>query len=305
MKIMVVGGAGFIGSHMVDRLLAEQHAVDVVDDLSTGTLGNLASARSAGGTLKIHHLDAGAAEFVALVSMREPEVVVHLGLLAPGHDDAAHMAASVGSTLNVIEAVRRAGPGKIVVALPGGSLYGEVPSREQPIKDGRPFAPLDVRGVIAQTVVELLAIARSRHDVEFTALAMASVYGPRQRVDGGVVATFVDAVVRNQPVTIVGDGRQARDFLFIDDAVDALVRATQRGGGLVVNIGTGTATSIRDLWTALAGPSAAPPQHAPQRHDDLARVSLSPTRARIHLAWAPWTALESGLRAVRTLAADT
>jgi UDP-glucose 4-epimerase len=93
--------------------------------------------------------------------------------------------------------------------------------------------------------------------------------------------------------------------LFIDDAVDALVRATQRGGGLVVNIGTGRSTSIRDLWAALAGPSAAPPQHVDPRPDDVARVALSPTRARIHLSWAPWTDLESGLRAVRPLAADS
>jgi UDP-glucose 4-epimerase len=304
-RIMIVGGAGFIGSHLVDRLLAEQQAVDVVDDLSTGTLANLASARSVGGELKIHHLDAGSPEFVALVAMREPEVIVHLGLLPPGRDGTTVMSGAVHTTLNVIDAARRAGPAKVVVGLPAGALYGEVPSREQPVKDGRPFAPTDVRGVIAQTVVELLAAGRRVHEVEFTALALGTVYGSRQRSDGGVVAAFAQAVVRGEPVTIHGDGRQARDLLFIDDAVDAFVRATQRGGGLVVNIGTGTSTSIRDLWTALAGPSAPAPRHAAGRPGDLARVALSPTRARIHLAWAPWTELDTGLRAVRPLAADS
>ena len=305
MRIMIVGGAGFIGSHLVDRLLAEQQVVDVVDDLSTGSLANLASARAAGGALKIHHLDAGAAEFVALVAMRDPEVIVHLGVLPPGRNNTAAMSSSVHTTLNVLDAARRSGSCKVVVGLPAGCLYGEVPSREQPVKDGRAFAPTSVRGVIAHTVVELLVNARRMDDVEFTALALANVYGPRQRHDGGVVAAFVQAVTRGEPVTIHGDGRQTRDFLFIDDAVDALVRATQRGGGLVVNIGTGTSTSIRDLWAALAGPSAVPPRHVAQRPDDLARVALSPTRARIHLAWAPWTDLEAGLRAVRPLVADS
>ncbi|MCU1360931.1 MAG: galE [Ilumatobacteraceae bacterium] len=301
---MIVGGAGFIGSHLVDRLLAEQHAVDVVDDLSSGSLANLASARAAGGTLKIHHLDAGSAEFVALVSMREPEVIVHLGLLAPGRLGSSVMSAAVQTTLNVLDAARRTGPGKVVVGLPATALYGDVPSRDQPIKDGRAFSPTGVRGVISQTVVELLGIARRTDDVEFTALALGSVYGPRQRVDGGVVAAFAHAVAIGQPVTIHGDGRQSRDFVFIDDVVDALVRATQRAGGLVVNVGTGTATPIRDLWAALAGPSAPGPQHVEARPDDVARMALSPTRARIHLAWAPWTDLETGLRAVRRLAAD-
>jgi UDP-glucose 4-epimerase len=200
-RIMIVGGAGFIGSHLVDRLLAEQHVVDVVDDLSSGSLANLATARSAGGSLKIHHLDAGSADFVALVSMREPEVIVHLGLLPPGRHDAAVMSAAVQTTLNVLDAARRAAPCKVVVALPGGALYGDVPSREQPIKDGRPFAPTKVTGVIAQTVVELLTCARAQDDVEFTALAIGSVYGPRQRTDGGVVAAFAHAVATGRPVT--------------------------------------------------------------------------------------------------------
>jgi UDP-glucose 4-epimerase len=302
---MVVGGAGFVGSHLVDRLLAEQHSVDAVDDLSSGSLANLSSARGAGGELKIHNLDAGSAEFVALVAMREPEVIVHLGLLPPGRDGTAALSSSVHTTLNVIDAARRAGPSKVVVGLPAGALYGDVPSREQPMKDGRPFAPTSVRGVIAHTVVELLGAARRLHDVEFTALALGTLYGPRQRPDGGVVAAFAHAIASGQQVTIHGDGRQSRDFLFIDDAVDAFVRATQRGGGLVVNIGTGSSTSIRDLWAALAGPSAQAARHVAGRPDELARVALSPTRARIHLSWAPWTDLDTGLRAVRTLAADS
>ncbi len=295
---MVVGGAGFIGSHLVDRLLAERHTVDVVDDLSTGSLANLADARALGAELKIHHLDAGTDEFVSLVAMREPEVIFHLGWSPPGRSGPQVLARSVQSTINLLEAARTHGIGKVVTTLPAGALYGEVPARELPVKEGRAWAPVGAGGVIAQTVAELLAAYRRQYDVEFSALAVASVYGTRQRADGGVVAALFAARTAGVPPTFVGDGRQARDFVYIDDTVDALVRSAKRGSGLVVNIGTGVLTSIRDLWAAIGGPDAMTPQLVPTSDDDLARISVSPTRARIHLAWAPWTTLDAGLRAM-------
>ena len=139
---MVVGGAGFIGSHLVDRLLAEQHVVDVVDDLSTGSLANLADARALGSELKIHHLDAGAEEFVSLVAMREPEVIYHLGWSPPGRSGPQVLARSIQSTINLLEAARVHGIAKVVTTLPAGALYGEVPVRELPVKEARPWAPV-------------------------------------------------------------------------------------------------------------------------------------------------------------------
>jgi UDP-glucose 4-epimerase len=298
LRCMVVGGAGFIGSHLVDRLLAEGHTVDVVDDLSTGSLANLGDARALGAELKIHHLDACASEFGSLVAMRTPEVIFHLGWLPPGHHDPATLARSVQSTLNVLESARLHGTTKVVTALPAGALYGEVPARELPVKEGRPWAPTGAVGVIAQAVAELFAVYRQQHDVEYSALALTNVYGPRQRVDGGVVARFLAARSSGEAPVFVGDGRQARDFLFIDDAVDAFVRSARRGSGLVVNVGTGVLTSIRDLWTAIAGPDAPSPRFVPSTPEDLARVAVAPTRARIHLAWAPWTSLDAGLRSL-------
>jgi hypothetical protein len=156
-RVLVVGGAGFIGSHLVDRLLAEQHTVDVVDDLSTGSLANLATARSMGGELKIHHLDAGAPEFPVLVSMREPEVIYHLGWAPPGRHDPATEARAVLSTLQVLEAARAHDVRKVVTALPSTVLYGEVPSRELPVKEGRPWSPVGATGVVAAAVAELFA----------------------------------------------------------------------------------------------------------------------------------------------------
>lgn len=298
MRSLVVGGAGFIGSHLVERLLAEGHAVDVVDDLSTGSLANLADARAFGGDLTIHTLDATAEQFAALVALKRPDVIVHLGWWPPGVDDLRTAGRAIHTTVAVLEAARSVEGAKVVTTLPAAALYGEVPAREQPVKEGQLWSPVGVRGIVARTVADLLALYRADHAVEFTALALTSVYGPRQRADGGVVARFVEAARAGTPVTIYGDGRQTRDFLYIDDAVDALFRACQRGSGLVVNVGTGVATAVRDLWQMLSPAGAPAPLLAPQRPDDVNRFAVAPTRARIHLSWAPWTELSVGLRSL-------
>lgn len=297
MKILVVGGAGFLGSHLVDRLIAEGNTVDVVDDLSTGSLANLAEARSAGGALKIHTLDVLADEFAALTALRQPDVVYHLAWLLPGRGGAAQAGRAVQSVLSVLEAARIQGS-KVVIALPGAALYGDVPLRDLPIKEGHAWNPVGLHGIVAKAIVDMLNMYRADHTVEFTALAMSTVYGSRQRVDGGVVGAFAHALRTSTSPEIHGDGRQTRDFLYVDDAVDALVRAGTRGGGLVVNIGSGISTSIRDLWKLMAGPSAQDPVAVPRRPNDITWFALSPTRARIHLAWAPWTDLRVGLRSL-------
>jgi UDP-glucose 4-epimerase len=301
-RALVTGGAGFIGSTLVDRLLAEAYVVDVVDDLSTGSLANLAVARAAAATgmLKIHHLDACMPEFASLVSMREPEVIYHLGWMPAGRIDSTALARGVQSVLMMLDAARATGAGKLVTTLPAVAMYGEVPARDLPVKESRAWAPIGAPGVIAHAVLELLRVHREQHGVEFTALAMTNVYGPRQRADGGVVAAFGAALAAGESPVLTGDGRQTRDFLYIDDAVDALVRTAGRGGGLVINIGTGSHTAIRDLWSLMAGPEAPVPRPGrPREPQDVARFAVSPTRARIHLSWAPWTELAVGLRSLR------
>lgn len=305
-EVLVIGGAGFIGSHLVERLLAAAVSVDVVDDLSSGSLGNLASARETarinGGDLRIHTVDAGAPELASLVSLRRPQHIFHLAVLPPGRRDPATLAASFTSTLAVLEAARQASVAKVVVLLPATTMYGDPSSRDLPLREGE-IVSRGVRGVVAKAIVDLLSLYREEHGIEFTALAGASVYGPRQHPQRGVVAGVLDAALRGEPARLTGDGRQTRDFVYVDDVVDALVRTRDRGSGLVVNIGTGTQTSLRDL-AALAAKSAPAPTFIAARPNELNRFSVSPVRARIHLGWAPWTSLADGLAATKNPPVD-
>ena len=296
MRALVTGGAGFVGSHLVDRLLAGGHAVEVIDDLSTGSLANLAEARAgatrSAGEFKFHHLDVAAPELAELLVRRRPDVVFHLVQGAPA-------TVFVGG-LNVLEASRVAAVAKVVMAFDALALYGAVPATELPVKEGRPWEPTSASGVAQRAVAELLAIYRAEHALEFTGLACTNVYGPRQRPGGGVVATFIDAHTTGQACTVHGDGRQTRDFVYVDDAVDAFVRAASRGTGLIVNVGTGTQTTIRELQRLVTDGSEA--KRAPWRGAEVGRFAVSPVRARIHLGWESWTALADGIATMRRAA---
>ncbi len=301
MRALVVGGAGFVGSHVVDRLLAERNAVDVVDDLSTGSLSNLATARAAHThAVKFHNVDVRLPELGELVGRLHPDVVIHLGLgRAVGAPRKAVEQRLLG-TVNLLESAVRAEADKVVVVVPAAQLYGELSARELPAKEGTLGAARTLATVTARAVCDLLGVYRERHALEFTVLAMASVYGPRQRPVDGVIAAFVRAAATRAPCTIHGDGRQTRDFLFVDDAVDAVVRATERGSGLVINVGTGKQTSVRDVHGLVAGADAPPATFAPPRPEEPGRFAVSPVRARIHLSWAPWTSLGDGIVATKT-----
>jgi UDP-glucose 4-epimerase len=244
--------------------------------------------------LKIHTLDAGTSEAASSIGMRQPDVLYHLAAVPRRVDGSSDYARALATTMCLLDAARAHGVPKVVVALPAASLYGRPANRDLPLKE-QPLQPRGVRGVIARATVDLLDTYRELDAVEFTVLAMSTVYGPRQRPDGGVVAAFVAAAAARRSPLMTGDGRQTRDLLFVDDAVDALVRAGTRGSGLVVNIGTGEQTSIRDLWGQIADGSP-DVERVPARADEIMRFAVSPVRARIHLGWSPWTSVADGLR---------
>ncbi|MBV8161880.1 MAG: GDP-mannose 4,6-dehydratase [Acidimicrobiia bacterium] len=305
MNALVTGGAGFIGSTLVDRLIAEGHHVDVVDDLSTGSLANLAEARAAGEhRLSFQRLDVRDAALLELLPRRQPEVVFHLAAQADVRVSVERPAfdaeVNVLGTINVLEGARLAGTRKVVFASSGGTIYGE--PEELPVRESHPQRPLSPYGAAKKAATDYLGVYRELHGVEFTALALANVYGPRQDPFGeaGVVSIFAGKLLAGDACTIFGDGAQTRDFVYVDDVVDAFSRAATKGSGLLMNIGTGRETSVNELYRTMAANAGVTAEalYAPARTGELARSSLDPGRAAIHLGWKPWTELDDGTSAV-------
>jgi UDP-glucose 4-epimerase len=306
MKALVTGGAGFIGSTLVDRLLAEGHSVDVIDDLSSGRLANLADARAdRANEVSFHQMDIREPSVAELIARRKPEVVFHLAAQADVRVSIARPAYDAGinvvGSLNVIEGALAAGARKVVFASSGGTIYGEPDGSELPVKESHPQQPISPYGVAKKVVGDYLHAFRTLHDLEYAALALANVYGPRQDPHGeaGVVAIFTGKLLAGEPCTIFGDGEQTRDFVFVDDVADAFVRAADKGSGLLCNIGTGQETSVNQLYTAMASAVGVdtPAVHAPARNGELERSCLDPSRAGIHLGWSAWTTLDEGVGA--------
>src|ERR687897_471579 len=262
MRTLVTGGAGFIGSTLVDRLLAEGYEVDVLDDLSSGSLTNLAEARGGAGDrtnrLMFHQIDIRDPQLVDLIARREPEVVFHLAAQADVRMSVARPAfdaeVNVIGTINVLEGARVAGARKLVFASSGGTIYGELSGDDLPCKETLPQGPLSPYGVSKRVAFDYLNVYRELYGLEFTALALANVFGPRQDPHGeaGVVAIFAGKLLAGEPCTIFGDGEQTRDFVFVDDVVDAFVRGASRGDGLLINIGTGVEKSVNNLYRTMA-----------------------------------------------------
>lgn len=304
MKTLVTGGAGFIGSTLVDRLLAEGHDVDVIDDLSTGRLSNLADARTTG-RLTFHQLDIRSPDTAELIERRSPEVVFHLAAQADVRVSVARpdfdAAINVIGSINVLEGARRAGSSRIVAAASGGTLYGEPTGDDIPTRESVPQRPLSPYGVSKKSMIDYMVAYRELHGLEFAALALGNVYGPRQDPHGeaGVVAIFAEKLLRGEPVTIFGTGGQTRDFVYVDDVVDAFVRAATRSGGLVINIGTGEELSVNELFRVMAEVvgSTVPPEMAPARPGEVARSCLDVERAAMQLDWRSWTSFPEGAAA--------
>jgi len=306
-KALVTGGAGFIGSTLVDRLLAEGWSVDVVDNLSSGSLTNLAEARSdRNNELTFHQIDICADEVVGLIERRAPDVVFHLAAQADVRvsvaDPALDARINVLGSINVLEGARRAGARKVVFASSGGTIYGEVAPADLPVTEAQPLRPLSPYGITKRVFTDYLAAYREMYQLEYTSLALANVYGPRQDPHGeaGVVSIFAGKLLAGEPCTIFGTGEQTRDFVFVDDVVDAFFRAAERGGGLLMNIGTGRETSVNELYTSMATAAGveSPAVYAPAREGELDRSALDAGRAKMQLGWSAWTGIDEGSRAV-------
>lgn len=294
MRIWVTGGAGFIGSHLVDRLLVDGHRVDALDDLSGGRFGNLASAREHVG-FSFHQIDVLAPELVVLAERVRPDVMVHLAgrVWRPGGfaDPTEEGRLAVVGVLNVLEAARRVGA-RVV------AMVHATPETTDP-----PATPAEVS---AWTVVDHLRVHREALGVETSCVAMANVFGPRQVSDGvgPLVANMVAAALDSRCLEI-HQGNHSRDMLFIDDAVDALARCVERGPSGVLAVGSGRTTTpseVAALISEMFDPEEPPLiEDVPARGLDADRPAWPLASAAAALDWAPWTSLESGI--AQTLAA--
>ncbi|MEO6714000.1 MAG: NAD-dependent epimerase/dehydratase family protein [Mycobacteriales bacterium] len=305
MRVLVTGAAGFIGSTLVDRVLAEGHQVVAVDDLSRGRLENLADARSANetrpGAFTFVRHDITATDLREVVVAARPEVICHLAAQVDVRvsvaDPLLDARLNVLGTINILEAGVAAGVRKVVFTSSGGSIYGtptQLPVSERAkVAPESPYAASKVAGEI------YLGTYRALHGIDYTSLALGNVYGPRQDPHGeaGVVAIFGSAFKAGRPTTIFGDGTSTRDYVYVDDVVDAFVRALQPGfaSGRRLNIGTGIQTSVRQLHALLATISGAPdePRIAASRKGELQAIALDNSAARA-AGWQPWTSLEQG-----------
>ncbi len=300
MKVLVTGGAGFIGSHTTDALIAAGHSVAVLDNLAAGKREQVNPAA------RFYQIDLREAERVKeVIGKEKPEAIVHLAaqmdvrrsVADPVYDAQVNL---VGM-LNLMEAARVNGLRRVVFSSTGGAIYGEQES--YPCAEDHPTRPVSPYGVAKLATERYLFFYKVQYGIDYLAVRYANVYGPRQDPHGeaGVVAIFCGRMLEGKPVTIFGTGEQTRDYVYVADVVQANLAALDAAVTGAVNIGTGFETSVNRLFEELAGSSyELKPVYAPARPGEQQRSAISPARAARELNWRPQVALADGLS--RTLA---
>ena len=298
MRVLVTGGAGFIGSHLTDALLSRGDEVAVVDDLSAGRPGRMPDLAA------LHKVSvADGAELAAVVADTQPDLICHLAAQIDVRTSviqpAADATANVVGTVSVLEAARGTGA-RVLLASTGGALYG----RDAPIPSLEDVLPLPESpyGVAKHCAEQYVMLYNRLHGTSHTVLRLANVYGPRQDPAGeaGVVAIFCAQVLAGERPTIFGDGRQTRDYVYIGDAIGALLAAADRGRPGIWNVGSGAEVSVLELAQVIGAVSgrAVDPVFAPARPGELLRSALAPDWARRDLGWAASTPLAQGVARV-------
>ncbi len=295
MKVLVTGGAGFIGSHVVDAYVASGHDVLVVDDLSTGRRQNL-NPRA-----RLYALDIRDPQLEQVFLSERPDVVNHHAAKANVRESMTkpvlYADVNVLGSLHLLELSRQYGVKKFINISTGGAVYGE--PEYLPADEEHPARPLDPYGVSKACFEYYLPVYQRNHGIRFTSLRYANVYGPRQDPLGeaGVVAIFAGKMLGGEQATIHGSGDQERDFVYVGDAAQANLLALDHGDGGTYNIGTGIGTSINEIFERMTGITGypLPAVHGPAKAGEVYKVYLQAEKAARELGWQPRVDLEQGL----------
>ena len=296
MKILVTGGAGFIGSHISDTLIASGHNVVVLDDLSTGRKHNLNPAA--------HFVQADIRDpkLGELFAAEKFDAVVHQAAKANVRESleqpVLYADVNVLGSLNLLEQSRRHGVRKFLYASTGGAAYGE--PQKLPVPESHPVNPLDPYGASKHHVEHYLFLYRANYGLAYTVLRYPNVFGPRQDPLGeaGVVAIFTNKMLRGEPAVINGTGEQERDFVYVSDVARANLLALDRGDGEIINVGSGRGTNINEIFDHLSELThyPLPAVHGPAKLGEVNKIYLDPSRAKQLLGWEAQVKLDEGLR---------
>ena len=295
MKVLVTGGAGFIASHIVDAYVAGGHAVTVVDDLSSGRRENVPpKAELIVADLRVPAtIDALRGRGFDIVNHHAAQIDVRVSVADP----AADAELNVVATLRLFEAMKNEGVKKIIFASSGGATYGEPIYAPQDEK--HPAAPVSPYGCAKLAIDQYLYFYRVVHGLKSVSLRYGNVYGPRQRKDGeaGVVAIFAGAMLEGQTPRINGDGRQTRDYVFVDDVVRANMAASELDLEGIYNVGTGVETSVNDLFGEIRGATGVDrdAEHGPAKPGEQMRSVLDGTKLRTAASLPPFVTLRDGI----------
>ena len=304
MKALVTGGAGFIGSNLVDALLARGDEVTVLDNLSTGKRENLDGALANGATLE--EVDIREAEAVAeVVGRTSPDAIFHLAAQIDVRKSVADPAndarINVEGSVNVLSAAQAHGVPRVVNTSTGGAIYGE--GRQLPAPEDHPSAPEAPYGLSKWCAEQYCEIFNRLHGLSTVSLRYGNVYGPRQDPLGeaGVIAIFCGKLLEGGTATIFGDGKQTRDYVYVADVVEANLRAAESDATGPINVGLGQEKSVLDIVEVLKkhAPDGFDVEHAPERPGEVQHIALDASRAREELGWEAQVELDEGLK--RTL----
>jgi UDP-glucose 4-epimerase len=296
MRILVTGGAGFIGSHIVEAYLAAGHEVRVIDNLATGRRSNLPRE------VRLHEVDIHAREAEEIFADFRPEVVNHLAAQASvkvsSSDPVFDLEVNGAGTARIAQLAAANGARKLIYASSGGTVYGN--PEALPVAETHPIRPVSYYGASKYCGEVYVEMAGRTSDLDYTILRYGNAFGPRQDPQGeaGVVAIFTGLMLAGRPCVIDGDGEQRKDYIYVGDIARANVLALEKGSGGVFNIGTGEGITVNRIWKALheATGNTIEPQHGPPRPGDVRNFWLDCSRAKAELRWAPQTSFEEGIR---------